>query len=78
VHRTFLASFANFENSKKEIQSRGWNPLSYKLLDHPELRYEINKDAVQNAVSLCELTGVSPATDMNSSELSGASRSTLS
>jgi hypothetical protein len=73
VHHDFLASFANIDNNKKAIQSRGWSPLNYKLLDHLELRNEINKDGVQNAVSLCELTGVSSATDTNSSKVSGAS-----
>jgi hypothetical protein len=31
------------KKAKKAIADRGWNPLNYILLDHPELTKERNK-----------------------------------
>jgi hypothetical protein len=37
VNTAWAKSFARVDSSRKEILKRGWNPLNYVLLDHPEL-----------------------------------------
>jgi len=38
VHHSWNQSFAKVEGNKKAIAERGWAPLTYNLLDHPELQ----------------------------------------
>jgi hypothetical protein len=53
VHHTWQYSFAKKESSKKAISERGWNPLTYKLLDHPEYKKKEKDDfAIKNAYQL--------------------------
>jgi hypothetical protein len=35
VHHAWQYSFAKKESSKRAISEKWWNPLTYKLLDHP-------------------------------------------
>jgi hypothetical protein len=58
VHHLWNASFAKVESNKKAIRNRGWNPLNYKLLDHPELTRKKKNDAVMDAYINCNLHGV--------------------
>ncbi len=37
VHRAWLDSFARVSTNKKAIAERGWNPLIYNCLAHPEI-----------------------------------------
>ena len=37
VHHSWNQSFAKVEGNKKAIAERGWGPLTYNLLDYPEL-----------------------------------------
>jgi len=37
IHHAWKESFAIVERNKKAIAERGWAPLNYVLLDHPEL-----------------------------------------
>jgi hypothetical protein len=60
VHRAFLNSFANRTNNMKAIADRGWNPLTYALLDHKELVKERNRQAILSSATNCLLTGKEP------------------
>jgi hypothetical protein len=44
------------DGNKKAIADRGWNPLNYILLDHPELTKE-RKKVIQDAYQLAALHG---------------------
>jgi hypothetical protein len=35
VHHAWLYSFDKRDSNKKAISERGWNPLTYNLLDQP-------------------------------------------
>ena len=37
VNQAWNASFARVEYNKKAIAARGWNPLTFNLLDNPEI-----------------------------------------
>jgi hypothetical protein len=45
------------ESSKKATIERGWDPLTYKLLDHTELKKEKNAIAIKNAYQLASIHG---------------------
>jgi hypothetical protein len=59
-------SFARVESNKKAVAERGWGPLTYNLLDHPELTRKQDNTAVLRAYQLAhQLHGkeiVDPAT----------------
>ncbi len=38
VHYAWNMSFAHITSNKKAIAHRGWNPLTYNLLQDPELK----------------------------------------
>ena len=57
VHRAWEYSFAKRDSSKRAISERGWNPLTYNLLDHPELNKEKDDVAVTNAYQLASIHG---------------------
>ncbi len=57
VHRSWEYSFARKESNKKAISERGWNPLTYNLLDHPELKKEKDSFAIKNAYQLASING---------------------
>ncbi len=42
VHCAWEHSFARAESSRRAIADRGWNPLTFNLLDHEELHSAIN------------------------------------
>jgi hypothetical protein len=55
----------------KEIADRGWNPLTFTLLDHKELVKEINRQAIFSSATNCLLTRkkpINPAESMNLSQ----------
>ena len=43
VRRAWEKSFANKLNAKKAISERGWGPLNYICIDHPDVRKEVIK-----------------------------------
>jgi hypothetical protein len=49
VQRAWEHSFDWVDSNKKAIAERGWNPLTYNLLDDPELYREKSDVAVNNA-----------------------------
>jgi hypothetical protein len=57
VHRAWLYSFDKRDSNKKAISERGWNLLTYNLLDHPELKKEKDNIAVKNAYQLTSING---------------------
>ena len=60
VHRCWNKSFQRVDSNKRATSERGWNPLTYNLLDHPELnRYKSMKGdkAVSNAYQLSAISG---------------------
>ena len=42
VNMAWKESFANVTNSQKAIRERGWGPLNYCLLDHPDLNQKLD------------------------------------
>ncbi|KAI2506247.1 hypothetical protein MHU86_8182 [Fragilaria crotonensis] len=51
VHQAWLQSFARVESNKKAIADRGWNPLTYNCLLHPEIlatKYQHNTTGASN------------------------------
>jgi hypothetical protein len=69
-----LKSFANVEKNKQASADRGWNPLPRNLLDHPELRNAKKKKAIDEAYSLCLLTGMLPTEPENINLEEGATK----
>jgi len=57
VHCAWLYSFDKRDSNKKAISERGWNLLTYNLLDHPELKKEKDNIAVKNAYQLTSING---------------------
>jgi len=57
VQRAWEHSFDWVDSNKKAIAERGWNPLTYNLLDDPELYREKSDVAVNNAYLLASLHG---------------------
>ena len=60
VHHAWNESFQNVKSNKTAIQERGWGPLTFNLLDHPELKKEKMNNAVSDAYNCCSLQGVQP------------------
>jgi hypothetical protein len=56
VHRAWNKSFARVDSNKKAIANRGWGPLTYNLLDHPELKQQNKKDIVEAAYNNCRMS----------------------
>ena len=51
VHQAWLESFARIKSNKKAIADRGWNPLIYNCLLHPEIlatKYQHHEPASKN------------------------------
>jgi hypothetical protein len=48
------------ESNKRAIRSRGWGPLNYNILDHPELQQERKRGVVEAAYKNCTLNGKEP------------------
>jgi hypothetical protein len=48
VMHAWSKSFGIVENAKKAIAQRGWGPLNYVLLDHPDVRNNTRNDSVQH------------------------------
>jgi len=58
VHHAWNESFQNVESNKTAVQERGWGPLTFNLLNHPELKKEKMNNAVSDAYDCCSLQGV--------------------
>jgi hypothetical protein len=63
VHYAWEKSFARIETNMHVIAERGWGPLNYVLLDHPELK------AIEDRVSLVTLRDYGNGTSDKKSEL---------
>jgi hypothetical protein len=57
VHYAWKQSFSPIESNKKATAERGWNPLTYTLLDSPELNCEKKNDGIKHANDLCLIAG---------------------
>jgi hypothetical protein len=57
VHYAWNHSFSRIESNKKATAERGWNPLTYTLLDCPELNNEKENDPIKHANDLCLIAG---------------------
>ena len=60
--------FAKKEMNKKAIAERGWGPLNYILLDHPELKMmQQQTSRIEAAYQHLKITGILPAnpSDLN-------------
>ncbi len=57
VHRAWEHSFARTESSRRAIAERGWNPLTFNLLDHEELHRDKDENAINNAYQLAAIYG---------------------
>ena len=44
VKHAFVESFAKQSSVKNAVASRGWNPLNYALLDHPDIKSSMPKE----------------------------------
>jgi hypothetical protein len=60
VHRAWNESFAIVENNKKAIRNRGWGPLTYNILDHPELQQQKKNRIIEAAYITCAMNGMAP------------------
>jgi hypothetical protein len=58
VHEAWNQSFAQVESNKRAIAERGWSPLTYTLLDHPELTRKKDTTAIQQAYKRSSLSGI--------------------
>jgi hypothetical protein len=54
VSHTWKQSFTNNANAKKAIGKRGWGPLNYALLDHPDVRKPFLKSSTNELISTTE------------------------
>ena len=57
VHCAWEHSFARTESSRRAIAERGWNPLTFNLLDHEELHRDKDENAINNAYQLAAIYG---------------------
>jgi hypothetical protein len=60
IHRAWNESFAKVESNKRAIRNRGWGPLNFTLLDHPELQQEKKRGIIDAAYNTCALNGLEP------------------
>jgi hypothetical protein len=51
VRKAWDASFAKSKSAKKAIAKRGWNPLNYRLLDHPNLLPSVDSTTEASATT---------------------------
>jgi hypothetical protein len=67
VHVAWMKSFAHVETNTRAIAARGWGPLNYIMLDHPELQEtkyrvrsikEIYEQQVKDGVDIADLTSL--------------------
>ena len=62
VSRAWEVSFARVESNKKGIADRGWSPLNYNCLLHPEIQATQYKNP---SLSLSQLSDVVPSDGLN-------------
>ena len=65
VHYSWEQSFARVASNKKATAARGWNPLTYDLIDNKELRREKACNPVKHAYELCMIAGKTTADPLN-------------
>jgi hypothetical protein len=63
VSRAWEVSFARVKSNKKAIADRGWSPLNYNCLLHPEIQATQYKNP--SLVSLSQITDVVPPDGLN-------------
>jgi len=61
VHYAWEQSFARVETNKKATAARGWNPLTYNLLDNKDLKREKASNPVKAAYEMCMISGKAAA-----------------
>ena len=61
VHYAWEQSFARVETNKKATAARGWNPLTYSLLDNKDLKREKASNPVKAAYEMCMISGKAAA-----------------
>jgi len=65
MHRAFHKSFGNVQTNKQAIADRGWNPLTYALLDHEEHKKEKRNTAINQAIENCIIAGQQPISSVH-------------
>ena len=60
VQKAWSESFERVKQNKRAIAVRGWLPLNYVLLDHPDLKKQADKNGVFQAYEQLSLTGDVP------------------
>jgi hypothetical protein len=71
VHQAWLESFACVKSNKKAIADRGWNPLTYNCLLHPEIlatKYQHNTAASNIKQSANSPTNIEITENLNLSQ----------
>jgi hypothetical protein len=67
VHVAWMKSFARVDTNKRAIAARGWGPIDYIMLDHPELQEtkervrsikEIYEQQVKDGVEIADLASL--------------------
>jgi hypothetical protein len=51
ISHAWLESFAKTSSSKKAIAQRGWGPLNFALLDHPDVRKTNAGDGINTSLT---------------------------
>jgi hypothetical protein len=65
IHYSWGPSFAQVTSNKKATAARGWNPLTYDLVDNEELRRDKACNPVKHAYELCMISGKTTADPLN-------------
>ncbi len=77
VHSAWLHFFAKVESSKRPIAERGWNPLTYNLLDHRELNRTKDNNLIDLAYQLVKIHGKENLDPTNLNFNSGVAKSLM-
>jgi hypothetical protein len=72
VHQTWNDSFARVDSNKKAIAERGWSPLTYNCLLHPEILATKYKSSITATTN--DGNEEKPATDITSLTTSAAEK----
>ena len=76
-HRAFHKSFGKVQTNKQAMADSGWNPLTYVLLDHKELKKEKRSTTIDQAIENCTISGQQPISSLNDVNLSTGISATL-
>jgi hypothetical protein len=78
VNTEWDKSFARVDSSRKAILKRGWNPLNYVLLDHPDLiqTNSVETEEVVHPTNSSTSTNISSTTTLPNAIVQGLTGST--